>query len=147
MIITMKKLAPKVEVDRMIENIEEKGLHVTMISGSDYNVFGVAGDTTMLDMAKLKALPNVADVQRVSAPYKLTNRMFHPADTVVEVGGIKIGGNAPVVVIGGPCSIESEDHTFEMARLVKEAGACMLRGGAYKPRSSPYGFQGLGVEG
>ena len=147
MIITMKKLAPQEEIDRMVQSIELKGLHVTMISGTDYNVFGVVGDTTILDDRKLSASPYVDNVQRVSAPYKLANRVFHPADTVVDVSGVKIGGSEPIVVMGGPCSIESEAHTDEMARLVSEAGGRIFRGGAYKPRTSPYAFQGLGTEG
>ena len=147
MIITMKKLAPQEEIDRMVQSIELKGLHVTMISGTDYNVFGVVGDTTILDDRKLSASPYVDNVQRVSAPYKLANRVFHPADTVVDVSGVKIGSSEPIVVMGGPCSIESEAHTDEMARLVSEAGGRIFRGGAYKPRTSPYAFQGLGTEG
>ena len=79
--------------------------------------------------------------------YKLANRVFHPADTVVDVSGVKVGGSEPIVVMGGPCSIESESHTDEMARLVGEAGGRIFRGGAYKPRTSPYAFQGLGSEG
>ena len=147
MIITMKKLAPQAEIDHMVESIELKGLQVTMISGTDYNVFGVVGDTTVLDAAKISASPYVDNVQRVSAPYKLANRVFHPADTIVDVGGVRIGGSEPVVVMGGPCSIENEENTHEMARLVSEAGGRIFRGGAYKPRTSPYAFQGLGTEG
>ena len=147
MIITMKKLAPQEEIDRMVRSIELKGLQVTMISGTDYNVFGVVGDTTILDDRKLSASPYVDNVQRVSAPYKLANRVFHPADTVVDVSGVRIGGSEPVVVMGGPCSIESEAHTDLMAGLVKQAGCRIFRGGAYKPRTSPYAFQGLGSEG
>ena len=147
MIITMKKLAPQEEIDRMVHSIEMRGLQVTMISGTDYNVFGVVGDTTILDDRKLSASPYVDNVQRVLAPYKLANRAFHPADTVVDVGGVRIGGSEPVVVMGGPCSIESEAHIDLMADLVKQAGCRILRGGAYKPRTSPYAFQGLGSEG
>ena len=147
MIITMKKLAPQEEIDRMVRSIELKGLQVTMISGTDYNVFGVVGDTTILDDRKLSASPYVDNVQRVSAPYKLANRVFHPADTVVDVSGVRIGGSEPVVVMAGPCSIESETHTDLMADLVKQAGGRIFRGGAYKPRTSPYAFQGLGSDG
>ncbi len=147
MIITMKKLAPQEEIDRMVHSIEMRGLQVTMISGTDYNVFGVVGDTTILDDRKLSASPYVDNVQRVSAPYKLANRVFHPADTVVDVSGVRIGGSEPIVVMGGPCSIESEAHIDQMAELVHQAGCRILRGGAYKPRTSPYAFQGLGSEG
>ena len=147
MIITMKKLAPQEEIDRMVRSIEMKGLQVTMISGTDYNVFGVVGDTTILDDRKLSASPYVDNVQRVSAPYKLANRVFHPADTVVDVSGVRIGGSEPIVVMAGPCSIESEAQIDQIAELVQKAGCRMLRGGAYKPRTSPYAFQGLGSEG
>ena len=123
MIITMKKLAPQEEIDRMVRSIEMKGLQVTMISGTDYNVFGVVGDTTILDDRKLSASPYVDNVQRVSAPYKLANRVFHPADTVVDVSGVRIGGSEPIVVMAGPCSIESEAQIDQIAELVHSARA------------------------
>ena len=147
MIITMKKSAPQEEIDRLLQNLESRGLHVTTSIGANYNVFGVIGDTTVLDIDKISASPFVENVQRISAPYKLANRVFHPADTIVDVGGVRIGGSEPIVVMGGPCSIESEAHTDQMAKLVKEAGGRIFRGGAYKPRTSPYAFQGLGTEG
>ena len=93
------------------------------------------------------ANPWVENVTRVSAPYKRANRLFHPDDTVVNVNGIKIGGKSPIAVMAGPCSVEGEEHTLKMAKLVKAGGANFLRGGAYKPRTSPYSFQGLGTEG
>ena len=118
-----------------------------MIRGTDYNVFGLVGDTTVIDEKQVRANPYVENVQRVSEPYKKANRLFHEADSIIDVGGIKVGGSEKIAVIGGPCSIESEEQAVRIAREVKDAGGCMLRGGAYKPRTSPYAFQGLGTEG
>lgn len=147
MIITLKKNAPKSEADKIIKGIEDKGLHVTVIEGTNYNVYGVVGDTTIIDEKLIKANPYVDNVSRIAAPYKKANRIFHPQDSVVDVAGIKIGGNENIVVIGGPCSVEGREPLLEIAKAVKEAGACMLRGGAYKPRTSPYAFQGMGTQG
>ncbi len=147
MIITLKKNAPEEEVKKIREHFESMNLRVNMIKGDEYNVFGLVGDTARLDERKIMANQWVENVQRVSAPYKLANRMFHPEDSVVDVAGIPVGGKSPVVVIGGPCSVEGEDQAVRIAKEVKEAGGCMLRGGAYKPRTSPYSFQGLGYEG
>lgn len=147
MIITLKKNAPQPEVDRLYQQFEDKGLQVNVIQGETFNVFGLVGDTTHLDERDILANVWVANVQRVAAPYKLANRMFHPEDTIVDVGGIPVGSNEPVVVIGGPCSVEGKEQVTRIAEEVKEAGGCMLRGGAYKPRTSPYSFQGLGYEG
>ena len=147
MIISTKKGTPQAELDRIIENFEKQGLSVTLIRGTDYNVFGLVGDTTKIAEKDVLANPWVENVTRVSAPYKRANRLFHPEDTVVDVNGIKIGGHAPIAVMAGPCSVEGEEHTIKMAKLVKAAGANFLRGGAYKPRTSPYSFQGLGTEG
>ena len=147
MIITMKKTATQKDLDSIISMIESKGLHVNMISGTSYNVFGVVGDTTILDMKTIKANNKVESVMRVSEPYKKVNRLFHPEDTIVDVNGIKIGGKEKIVVIGGPCSVEGQEQISRIAKEVKEAGADMLRGGAYKPRTSPYAFQGLGFAG
>ena len=147
MIITMKKTAPQAEADKIVKNLEAKGLSVTLIRGTDYNVFGVVGDTTGVDEKIIAANPYVDNVQRVAAPYKRANRLFHEADTVVDVSGVKVGGRERIVVIGGPCSVEGQEPLLEIAREVKAAGGSMLRGGAYKPRTSPYNFQGLGSEG
>ena len=144
MIITMKKDTPKSEVEKLIGGIEKKGLKVTKIEGANYDVFGLVGDTTIIDEKVIAANPFVDNVQRVAAPYKKANRLFHPADTVVDVCGVKVGGQEDIVVIGGPCSVETKDVLFEIAGKVKEAGGKMLRGGAYKPRTSPYAFQGKG---
>ena len=121
-------------------------LQVTLIQGANYNVFGLVGDTSKVDEKSVLANPIVFNVQRVAEPYKLANRMFHPEDTVVDVNGIKVGGNK-IVMIAGPCSVEGENQICRIAQQVKDAGACMLRGGAYKPRTSPYAFQGMGTKG
>ena len=147
MIITLKKDTPQNIIDEMIFGFEQQGLKVSFIQGVNYNVFGLVGDTTRLDERIIQANEWVSNVQRVQAPYKLANRMFHPEDTIVDVDGIKIGGNEKIAIIAGPCSVEGEDIALEIAKQVKEAGAVMLRGGAYKPRTSPYAFQGLGYEG
>ena len=147
MIITLKKDTPQNIIDEMIFGFEQQDLKVSFIQGVNYNVFGLVGDTTRLDERIIQANEWVSNVQRVQAPYKLANRMFHPEDTIVDVDGIKVGGNEKIAIIAGPCSVEGEDIVLEIAKQVKEAGAVMLRGGAYKPRTSPYAFQGLGYEG
>ena len=147
MIISTKKGTPQAELDRIIESFEKQGLSVTLIRGTDYNVFGLVGDTTKIAEKDVLANPWVENVTRVSAPYKRANRLFHPADTVIDVGGVKIGASAPIAVMAGPCSVEGKEHMLKMAELVKAGGANFLRGGAYKPRTSPYSFQGLGTEG
>lgn len=146
MIISTKKGTPAEELERILHDFEQKGLSVTMIRGTDYNVFGLVGDTTVLDEKQILANPYVDNVQRVSEPYKKANRLFHEEDSVVDVAGIKVGGKEKIVVIGGPCSVEG-DNVIEIAKQVKAAGACMLRGGAYKPRTSPYAFQGMETDG
>ena len=147
MIITMKKDAPEQEIKNLMESIEAKGVKVTMIQGTNYNVFGLVGDTTVIDDRMITANPYVDNVKRIAAPYKKANRLFHPLDSVIDVDGIKVGGKEKIVVIGGPCSVEGEESVMRSAKAVKEAGGCMLRGGAYKPRTSPYSFQGMGLEG
>ena len=147
MIITMKKDAPEQEIKNLMESIEAKGVKVTMIQGTNYKVFGLVGDTTVIDDRMITANPYVDNVKRIAAPYKKANRLFHPLDSVIDVDGIKVGGKEKIVVIGGPCSVEGEESVMRIAKAVKEAGGCMLRGGAYKPRTSPYSFQGMGLEG
>ena len=146
MIISTKKGTPAEELERILHDFEQKGLSVTMIRGTDYNVFGLVGDTTVLDEKQIRANPYVDNVQRVSEPYKKANRLFHEEDSVVDVAGIKVGGKEKLVVIGGPCSVEG-DNVIDIAKQVKAAGACMLRGGAFKPRTSPYAFQGMETDG
>ena len=147
MIISTKRGTPQAEIQKIIAGFEAQGLSVTLISGTDYNVFGIVGDTTKVHEKQVAANPWVESVTRVSAPYKKANRLFHEADTIVDVNGVKIGGKEKICVIGGPCSVECESQVVDIAKAVKEAGGSMLRGGAYKPRTSPYAFQGLGTEG
>ncbi len=147
MIVTLKKDASEEEIIRLHDSFEKRGLKVNVIEGDDFNVWGLVGDTAHIDERDILANRCVENVQRVSAPYKLANRMFHPDDTVVDVSGVKIGGHEPVVVMGGPCSVEGEEQICRIGQEVKEAGAKIIRGGAYKPRTSPYSFQGLGYEG
>ncbi|MGM9911843.1 3-deoxy-7-phosphoheptulonate synthase [Floccifex sp.] len=146
MIITVKKEATKQDIDLLIQKLELQNVQVHAIYGENYNVFGLVGDTSKIDEKNLMANPIITDIQRVSQPYKLANRMFHPEDTIVDVNGIKIGGKK-IVMIAGPCSVEGQDQITRIAKEVKEAGADMLRGGAYKPRTSPYAFQGMGTAG
>ncbi len=147
MIITMKKSAPKQEIDSLMGRLSQRGLQIHSSIGENYNVFGLVGDTSIIDPKQIEANPYVESVVRVAAPYKKANRLFHPEDSIIEVAGIPIGGQEKLVIIGGPCSIEGAQETLDIAQQVKEAGGCMLRGGAYKPRTSPYAFQGLGTEG
>ena len=147
MIITCKKGAPQNEINKIINEFESKGLEVNLITGIDYNVFGIVGDTTLIDVKVVRANQWIEDVTRIAAPYKKVNRLFHPEDSVIDVAGIKIGGQENIVVIGGPCSVEGREEVCVIAEAVKDAGGVMLRGGAYKPRTSPYAFQGLGSEG
>ena len=147
MIISTKRGTPQAEIQKIIAGFEAQGLSVTLIRGTDYNVFGIVGDTTKVNEKQVAANPWVESVTRVSAPYKKANRLFHEADTIVDVNVVKIGGKEKICVIGGPCSVECESQVVDIAKAVKEAGGSMLRGGAYKPRTSPYAFQGLGTEG
>ncbi len=147
MIITMKKSATKADIEHVMKQLKDKGLQIHESIGENLNVFGVVGDTSQVDPKRIEANKHVESVVRVSSPYKKASRMFHPEDTVVGVNGIKIGGKEKIVVIGGPCSVEGKDMICHIAHEVKDAGGVMLRGGAYKPRTSPYAFQGMGTEG
>ena len=147
MIISTKRGTPQTELERIIREFEAQGLSVTMIRGTDYNVFGLVGDTTVLDEKRIRANPYVENVQRVSEPYKKANRLFHEADSVIDVAGVKVGGKEKIAVIGGPCSVEGKEQVVRIAEKVKAAGGTMLRGGAYTPRTSPYAFLGLGTVG
>ena len=147
MIITMKKSATKADIEHVMKQLKDKGLQIHESIGENLNVFGVVGDTSQVDPKRIEANKHVESVVRVSSPYKKASRMFHPEDTIVEVNGIHIGGKEKIVVIGGPCSVEGKDMICHIAHEVKDAGGVMLRGGAYKPRTSPYAFQGLGTEG
>ena len=147
MIITMKKSATKADIEHVMKQLKDKGLQIHESIGENLNVFGVVGDTSQVDPKRIEANKHVESVVRGSSPYKKASRMFHPEDTIVEVNGIHIGGKEKIVVIGGPCSVEGKDMICHIAHEVKDAGGVMLRGGAYKPRTSPYAFQGMGTEG
>lgn len=147
MIITIKKGAPEQEIQKFIRSFRERGFEVNDSQGTDYHILGLIGDTTSLDEKVIEANEFVAEVTRIAAPYKKANRMFHPEDTVVEVDGVRIGGQEKIVIMGGPCSVEGMEQICEIAQAVKEAGGSMLRGGAYKPRTSPYAFQGMETAG
>ena len=147
MIITMKKNTSAQDIAKVMDQLKAQGLQIHESIGENYNVFGVVGDTSRIDPKRIEANPHVDSVVRVSSPYKKASRLFHPDDTIVEVNGIRIGGKEKLVVIGGPCSVEGEDMVVQLAKDVKAAGAVMLRGGAYKPRTSPYAFQGMGSAG
>ena len=147
MIISTKKGTPKEELEKIVDRFEKQGLDVTLITGKDYNVFGLVGDTTKIDERDVLANPWIDNVTRVSAPYKRANRLFHPADSVIDCGGVKIGGKEKIAVMAGPCSIEGEEQALRIAQSVKAGGAALFRGGAYKPRTSPYSFQGMRSEG
>ena len=143
----MKKSPTKADIEHVMKQLKDKGLQIHESIGENLNVFGVVGDTSQVDPKRIEANKHVESVVRVSSPYKKASRMFHPEDTIVEVNGIHIGGKEKIVVIGGPCSVEGKDMICHIAHEVKDAGGVMLRGGAYKPRTSPYAFQGMGTEG
>lgn len=146
MVIVMKPGTPEQEWKKIKANLEDKGFQINEIIGSGQTILGVIGDTSALDMNMLKVNECVDKVMRVQEPFKRANRSFHPEDSVIDVSGVKIGGRK-LAVIAGPCSVENEKQIVSVAKSVKLAGASLLRGGAYKPRTSPYSFQGLKEEG
>ncbi len=146
MIIILKNNASPESVEKLDELLKEQGLKTNHIQGANQHIIGLIGDTSAVDMHNLYAQDCIEEIKRVQEPYKKANRKFHPDDTVIEAGGRKIG-NGSLQVIAGPCSVETEEQILTTAHAVKEAGATMLRGGAFKPRTSPYSFQGLREEG
>ena len=150
MIAVLKNGVTKEQKDKLIEWLESQNVRVHVSEGEFQTVVGLIGDTSRIDVGLLASLEFVEKISRVSEPFKSASRRFHPDDTVVEVGQgenkVKIGGGN-FCMIAGPCSVESEEQIIEVARAVKAAGAKMLRGGAFKPRTSPYDFQGLRGEG
>lgn len=146
MIIIVKKGTPKHEVDGLIASFEARQFRTHLSEGDSTTIVGLIGDTSALDINSIRALDIVEDVRRVSEPFKKANRKFHEDDTVIDVGNVRIGGGH-FAVIAGPCSVESLEQIREVAEDVVAAGASMVRGGAYKPRTSPYSFQGLEAEG
>ncbi len=146
MIVELKPNTAKQRQDRLVEWLEELGLGVHVFEGESKTVLGLIGDTSKVDMELISSLEIVERVKKVNETFKCCNRRFHPDDTVIDVRGVKIGGGN-FCVMAGPCSVESEEQIMTIARAVKKAGAHMLRGGAFKPRTSPYDFQGLKAEG
>ena len=146
MIIVLKPRTTEENLNRVIKMVETKGLEAHVVRGEEMTIIGCIGDTVRIDPRLFEVDQSVDKVMHVQEPYKLANRAFHPEDTIVDVSGIPVGGGH-MAMIAGPCSVESEEQVIDVAKAVKEAGANMLRGGAFKPRTSPYSFQGLGLEG
>jgi len=146
MLIVMSNTATQAEIDEVVGVVERNQCKARPIPGGDRVSIGVLHNKGPLDTGLFLGLPGVKDVIPVTRPYKLVSREFKPDDTIVSVGGVEIG-NGNMTIIAGPCAVESEDQAMAIARLVKEAGASIFRGGAFKPRTSPYSFQGLGEEG
>ncbi len=146
MVIILKGKPEKKQLDNLVRWLESLSIEVHFSEGKTKFILGLIGDTSVVDIDLLLALDIVEDVKRIVEPYKSANRKFHPDDMVVDIGGVKVGGGN-FLMIAGPCSIESHDQLCDVAHSVKKSGAKMLRGGAFKPRTSPYAFQGLGEDG
>ena len=146
MLIVMDRSATGEDVGRVVAAAERLGLKAHPIPGAQRTAVGITGNKGAVGPGAFESLPGVLEVIRVSHPYKLVSREFHPEDTIVSVGGVPVGGTR-IVVIAGPCAVETREQTLTIAREVKARGADLLRGGAYKPRTSPYAFQGLAEEG
>ncbi len=146
MIIILKENAPKEELDSLTEMLKSHGVTPHMTEGIHQTILGLVGDTSRIDIETISQLKIVEAVRRIQEPFKNANRKFHPLDTVIRVGNAVIGGGS-LTLIAGPCSVESEEQIISVARDVKSSGAQILRGGAFKPRTSPYAFQGLREEG
>ena len=146
MIVILKAKTSNEEIKKLTEEIEKLGVNVNPVIGTELSILGLVGDTTKIDPTYIEANPNVERVMHVQEPFKKANRMFHPEPTVIDVNGQKIGGKK-LAIIAGPCSVENEKQISLIAEEVKKSGANFLRGGAFKPRTSPYSFQGLAYEG
>lgn len=146
MIIVLKPRTKQQEIDHVVNLIKSKGLDTHIVEGSEMTIIGCIGDTTRIDSKLFEVNPSVDKVMHVQEPYKLANRAFHPEESIVDVSGVKVGGGH-LAMIAGPCSVESTEQVLEIALAAKASGANLLRGGAFKPRTSPYSFQGLGLEG
>ncbi len=146
MVIVMKLDSTAAEIGAVIARVQEFGATPHPIYGVERTVVAVVGETRYVDREAFLIMPGVEQITRISAPYKLASRESHPDDTVIRINSVSIGGRE-LVVMAGPCSVESREQLLETAHAVKEAGAQMLRGGAFKPRTSPYSFQGLGLKG
>ncbi|MEG0371157.1 MAG: 3-deoxy-7-phosphoheptulonate synthase [Clostridium sp.] len=146
MIVVMKMKTTREEIMRLKQKIESPVCSVQLIEGITQTILGLVGDTSTVDASMIQQNKSVEKVLRVQEPYKRANRVFHPEDTIIRVGDAQIGGDK-FCLMAGPCSVESESQIVDIARSVKASGATVLRGGAFKPRTSPYSFQGLGMEG
>ena len=146
MIAILKQGTTPAQTQHLVDWLKHMNLDVHLSEGQEVTILGLIGDTSRVDMELLNSLEIVETVKRVSEPFKQANRKFHPMDSVVSIGDVKIGGGH-FAVIAGPCSVESQEQIIEVARAVKAAGAQILRGGAFKPRTSPYAFQGMKDEG
>ena len=146
MIAVIKKETTENQIENLTNWLRAQGLDVHISKGSTHTIVGLVGDTSKIDAELLQSLEIVESVKRISEPFKSANRKFHPDDSVISVGDTSVGGDI-FTLIAGPCSVESEEQVMEIARAVKAAGATMLRGGAFKPRTSPYDFQGLKADG
>jgi len=146
MVILLKENPDKEQLSHLTNWLEGLDIKIHLSEGSKHTIIGLIGDTTVVDIDLIRALDIVEDVKRIQEPYKSANRKFHPHDTIIEVGGVKIGGGN-FALIAGPCSVESKSQICGIAQRVKASGANILRGGAFKPRTSPYAFQGMREEG
>ena len=146
MIVVMKENVLESQINTITERLKEMGFDIHRSTGENRTILGVIGDTRKIDAREIELNEGVHEVLRVTEPYKLTSRSFHPEDSVITIGDVKIGSEE-VIIMAGPCSVESETQIHEIARAVSHAGAKILRGGAFKPRTSPYSFQGLGIDG
>lgn len=146
MIIVLKPRTTEQDISRVESMVKARGLDTHIIVGSEMTIIGCIGDTTRIDMKLFEVDPAVTKVMHVQEPYKLASRAFHPEDSVIDVSGVKVGGGH-LALIAGPCSVESTEQVLEIAHAAKASGANLLRGGAFKPRTSPYSFQGMGLEG
>ena len=142
MIAVLKHGTTNEQTQHLVAWLKRMDLDVHVSEGQEITVLGLIGDTSRVDMDLLRSLEIVDSVKRVSEPFKQANRKFHPQDTIIEIGNVRIGGGY-FAMIAGPCSVESEEQIIEVATAVKESGAHILRGGAFKPRTSPYAFQGM----
>lgn len=147
MLIVMNHTASEADIDRVLQAVSEMGYTAAPIPGSQRTAIGVLGNKGYVDDTKIRDLPGVQQAIHVSKPYKLVSRDFHPENTIVDVAGVLIGEGRRPVVVAGPCAVENEEQIMKTARFVKQAGADLLRGGAFKPRTGPHTFQGLREEG
>jgi 3-deoxy-7-phosphoheptulonate synthase len=142
MIVVLKDNPNQKQLENLIQWLKSLNLEINYSQGKNTTILGLIGDTSVVDIDLISALDIVEDVKRITEPYKNANRKFHPRDTVIDVNGVKIGGGS-FQIIAGPCSVESREQIISVAESVQASGAAMLRGGAFKPRTSPYAFQGM----